>query len=155
MRQSYLEMVIANLLCVLIPIPKAERQISQSLIAGMELRNKIEALKGIGMVRRPNKAWYKRLDKILDTIGNEYAPKRNRFAHDVWMIDTTTNEARRIQFKVDVPKQPRDGENDFTTERDVGMVLSEMYELADAMDRAGVELDRLRQEFVAANPKWP
>jgi hypothetical protein len=152
MRLSHLEMVVTNLLCVLIPVDNV--QVSQSLAYGMDMRQKLKTLRGVGAVRRPDDPWYERLEKIIGTIEGRYLEQRNRYAHDVWAIDKKSNEMVRFHFKIEIPKQSKPGEQrTLRTMHTPKMNLSEMYAVSDQMDEAAQEVDNLRQLFISAQPK--
>jgi hypothetical protein len=152
MRLSHLEMIVTNLICVLIPVN--DQRVAQALAGGMELKSKLKTLRGVAAVRRPNDEWFDRLDKLIGEIESTHAPKRNRYAHDVWALDVAEDEIVRFYFNVSMPKQAKHGqEREPTTMQTPKTTLREMHDIADAIDATAVEIDKIRQEYVAAQQR--
>lgn len=65
-------------------------------LSNMDLRERIATAKAYAsQAPTANASFYNRTEKLLNRLDNELRPERNRFVHDLWMIDGETVE----QFK--------------------------------------------------------
>jgi hypothetical protein len=152
MRLSYVEMILANFLCVLIPVK--DRNVAQAIAGSTDLKGRIKMVRAIAAVRKPSDAWYDQVDQLLGKIESQHAPKRNRYAHDTWTLDTETDEIVRLHFRTSMPKQAKNGERrEASTLDEVKTTIWEMHVAAKEIGDVAVAIDKLRQEYVAAQPQ--
>ena len=83
-------------------------QFSDVLSANVDLRQKIQIVKGIGFLRKLSPEWFERLQGALDVIDNVHRPERNRYVHDDWRPKAkwTLRERKRVAIRRRQSRKP-------------------------------------------------
>jgi hypothetical protein len=114
--------------------PKEEKQLRDVIFIDSDIRSKIKILRAVAFIRKINGAWFKKFDKILDTIDNDLRPRRNRIVHGRWHSPKRGLERRGKLARL---KRPQSfAELELTTEETTPVKMREIWQLSKAIIRA-------------------
>lgn len=98
---SRLERDLDEFIELLAPLEAGD--ISRSVTAGMDIRDKVQAVRALAYLRKPNDRWFKTMLSILDYIDNDLRVRRNRYIHDGWYIPEGKLTRFQKQIKLEKP----------------------------------------------------
>ncbi len=136
-----LEHGIDSLLQTITPLEPGK--VSESITANADMCDKLQMLKALGFVRKPNDPWFLHIEQVINQIDNELRPERDRFIHDAWVgLKPVKRHTRRTSLK---RSQSRTVE--LTTYEDVPVQPAEIWKFVNEISDAQVWLKVLEGHF--------
>jgi|SRR5579872_871440 len=146
-----LEHEIDTFLDALIPLEAG--QVSDSVVANIDFREKLRILLALGFIRKPNAGWFRRLERTVNHVDNGLRPERNRFVHDQWRgLDPIVRRTKRTALV-----RPQARQIELRAFEDRAIKPAEIWRLVNSVASAQVALKILeigyRDELRKAQPK--
>lgn len=143
MQWTALEVEINGLLLALIPMEQGHA--GQSLMAQIDMREKVQIAKTLGFIKKPDDKWFKELQELLNYIDNELRIKRNRYVHDLWFFEE--EKMKKMQF-VNAIKRPQSWKPlELLTHSETEVQPSEIWKTADQILDATLKLNSISLLF--------
>lgn len=137
-----LEHGVDSMLRTLTPLESG--QISDSITANADIRDKLRMLKAIGLIRKLSLSWFMRLEETINIIENKLRVARNRYIHDLWMgLDPVKRRTRRTSIKMPQSRQPPE----LSTYEDTTISASDIWSLVDDISEAQIMLKMLENSY--------
>ena len=122
-----------------------DKKAGKVVLANLDMREKGQILKMVALAKKPTDRWYQGVQTVVDAIDNDLRPKRNRFAHDLWWLSGESVQKRWKRAKVKKPQAHH--KYILSMHEDAPIEAEEIWELADLMVHAMIELSALHHEY--------
>lgn len=144
MQWTFLEVMIDQLLLALVPI--ASGAVGNSVTSNIDIRDKMQIALAVGLIKKPDDKWFHELKTVLDEADNDLRNKRNRYAHDFWVLDEEF-QVKKIQFKTTLKQTQAKKPLELTTLHETEVTAAEIWAAADAISVAAGAIALLTQQF--------
>lgn len=105
--------------------------VSRSVTSQMDIRSKIQAIRGLVFLRKPSEEWLNKMVILLDYIDNDLRPRRNRYIHDAWYFPGYKIVRRSQHVKL---LRPEAFKLELSTEVDTNVTVREVKKLVQEID---------------------
>ncbi len=136
--------MIDQLLLTLVPLEHGK--VGESLTSNVDMKNKIKIALAIGFLKKPDDQWFDELKAVLDLADNELRAKRNRFAHDLFMFDRTSDAVKKLHFHTVLKKPQARKPLELTTLHETKVLPEEIWATADAIENAAGKIAILNSQ---------
>ena len=120
-------------------------KVGESLTANVDMREKLEALKAIAFIRKPNESWFATVEEFVNYVDGVLRPARNRFVHDLWVQNEAGVAKRTRKPLIRKPQSFQPRELVMFTEAPVA--AAEIWLLADSIQVAGRTAMLLKHDY--------
>ena len=155
-----LEFTVDSLIETVVPFEAGK--VSESISANVEFRGKLQMLKAVSFIRKPNDLWFADLEVAINAIDNDMRLLRNRYIHDLWIMSPWSSDFSpdfgsgmpgiTKRYRKTTLIKPQSFKRELVTFTDSPVDPAEIWELANRIREAERTVALLKQRYLELTP---